>query len=418
MDRSLSFPVSFDDIRTRALVGIPVALLLIVATVIDLIGLGTALFALALAGMWVVLAFEDPETRVLACVAVVAVFLAIATALGLIKMSFLLPTLALTGMWVLLALGLNVQWGYAGLINFSVAAFWGIGMYAVALLTAPGSPLGLGLSPLAALVGAVVVSAVVAVLIGIPTLRLRADYLAIASIGLAEILRLLVLNERGFTAGSQGISIPPLLPGVPQTLDAIFAPDAPAFPYRGLVDLLLVAVAVLVAYLFLRRVHRSPWGRVLRTIRSDEDLAMALGKNTFTFKMQAFVLGSVLMALAGFFYAYQFRYVAPLELEPINTFYVWVAVILGGTGSNRGAILGGLTIVAIREGPRFINDFGALPIDPSAFRLLLVGVLIIAIVRYRSAGLLPPRSELIWPDAQRRASTGPGPTAADGGDAE
>lgn len=355
------------------------------------------------------------ERRVLLGVVLVAVAIVAAVLVGVVEAAFLVPTLALTGMWVLLALGLNVQWGYAGLINFSVAAFWGIGMYCAALLTAPGSPLGIETSPLVAFVAAIGVSALLAVLIGIPTLRLRADYLAIASLGLAEIVRLLILNEREITAGSQGISVPALLDGVPEALDAVFAPDAPAFPYRGLVDLALVGVVVLCAYLLLRRVHRSPWGRVLRTIRSDEDLAKALGKNTYRFKMQAFVLGSVLMGIAGFFYAYQFRYVAPGELEPISTFYVWVAVILGGTGSNRGAILGGVAIVLIREGPRFANDFGALPVDPAAFRLLLVGVLIVLVVRFRSAGILPPQAELVWPGASRDR-TRSGSTGTPGGE--
>ncbi|WP_442905088.1 branched-chain amino acid ABC transporter permease [Haladaptatus sp. ZSTT2] len=331
---------------------------------------------------------------------VVVVGLSILVSLFIFELSFIVPTYAVAGMWILLALGLNVQWGYAGLINFSVAAFWGIGMYSVALLSAPGSPLGFEFNPGVALVAAIVVSALTALIIGIPTLRLRADYLAIASIGFAEIIRELVSNERELTAGTQGVSIPALLPELATSLDAVFAPDAPAFPYRGLVDFLLVAITVFVVYLFLRRLHISPWGRVLRTIRSDEDLAKALGKNTYWLKMQAFVLGSVLMAIAGFFYAYQFRFVLPETLEPINTFYVWVAVILGGTGSNRGAILGGLTLVAVRVFPSFFINFLALDVNVGAVRLLIVGLLIIGIVRFRPQGILPPRSELIWPAAR------------------
>ena len=330
--------------------------------------------------------------------------------------TYFLYLLGLVGMYVLLSFGLNVQWGYTGLINFSVAAFWGIGMYSVALLASPQSPLGLALGPGVALVGAVVVSAAVAVVIGVPTLRLRADYLAIASLGLAEIIRLLIQNQEGVTAGTRGVTIPRLLPGLVAFLDGVFAPDAGTFPYRALVNLGLVAVGVLVVYLLLRRVQRSPWGRVLRTIRSDEDLASALGKDTFSFKMQAFVIGSVLMALSGFFYAYQNLYVAPGQLEPIVTFYVWIAVILGGTGSNRGAILGGLVIVTIREGSRFLNDAGLLLVDAAAFRLLLIGVLIVLVVRYRPEGILPPRRELVWPGARDAERAPSGQAAADGGD--
>mgnify|MGYP006271867503 CR=1 FL=1 len=345
------------------------------------------------------LSMDAGERRILGGVVVVGLLLVVGVVTGVVKLAFLLPTLALTGMWALLALGLNVQWGYAGLINFSVAAFWGIGMYSVALFTAPGSPLGFDQGFVVALVVAIVASTVVALLIGIPTLRLRTDYLAIASLGLAEVIRLVILNEREITAGSQGISVDALFPWLATFLDDLFAPDAPAFPYRGLVDLLLIGLAVILVYAFLRRIHQSPWGRLMRTIRSDEDLAEALGKNTYRYKMQAFVIGSILMALAGVFYAYQFRYVAPGDLEPISTFYVWVAVILGGTGSNRGAVLGAFTIILIREGTRFLDGIG-LGLDFAALRLLLVGLLIILVVRYRSEGLLPPRRELIWPAAR------------------
>jgi branched-chain amino acid transport system permease protein len=136
---------------------------------------------------------------------------------------------------------------------------------------------------------------------------------------------------------------------------------------------------------------------VLRTIRSDEDLAEALGKNTYWYKMQAFVFGSLVMALAGVFFAHLNRFVAPGTLDPLTTFYVWVAVMLGGSGSNRGALLGGFVIVAIREGTRFLNDFGAVPFDPAPARLLIIGVIIVLVMRFRPQGILPPQRELIWP---------------------
>jgi branched-chain amino acid transport system permease protein len=331
------------------------------------------------------------ERNVLAGVAGASLVLLLATALGVVKLPFLLSLLSLAGMYVLLTLGLNVQWGYAGLINFSVAAFWGIGAYSAALLSAPTSPLELGLNPVWGFVAAVVASAVVAVLIGIPTLRLREDYLAIASLGLAEVIRRLLLNEEQWTAGSSGISgIPRLLPELPLTQNAT--------------NFAVVVVFILVVYGVLRRVHRSPWGRVLRTIRSDEDLAKALGKNTYAFKMQAFVLGSVIMAIAGAFYVHVNLYIDPTDLIPLTTFYIWIAVILGGTGSNRGAVLGAATVIAIREGTRFLNDvqaFASLGLDLAPLRLLFVGLLIILVVRMRPEGLLPPRDELIWPAARR-----------------
>ncbi|WP_227132813.1 branched-chain amino acid ABC transporter permease [Halorubellus salinus] len=369
--------------------------------------------------------------------------------------AYFLYLVGLVGMYILLSFGLNVQWGYTGLINFSVAAFFGLGAYGTALLTADSSPLAGGFNPLVGLVLGLVLAAVLAVIIGIPTLRLRTDYLAIASLGLAEVVRLLMLNERWLTNGSAGLrGIPgffegwPFLATFPQTMPGLrFEQFEVGIPgiwttrvlgftlgqsfWQALLNVFVVAVFVGVVYLLLRHVHQSPWGRVLRTIRSDDDLAEALGKNTYAFKMQSFVLGSVIMALAGVFYAHLNLFVSPGDLEPINTFYVWIAVILGGSGSNRGAMFGGFVIIAIQEGTRFLG--GALPdtfpVDlPSLLsiiestyatvvgnfastRLLAVGIIIILVMRWRPEGVLPPQRELIWPSALADADV-PGREAA------
>jgi len=354
--------------------------------------------------------------------------------------TYFLFLFGLGGMFALMSLGLNAQWGYTGLINFSVAAFFGLGAYGAAIMTASNSPIAGGMHPIFGLVLGLILTAIVAVAIGIPTLRLRADYLAIASLGLAEVVRLIILNENQWTAGSQGLrGIPrfydgwPVIATIPETFPDVrieVIPGEPVFletPFwRQLLNVSIVLAFLAVAFLVLRRVHRSPWGRVLRTIRSDEDLAKALGKNTYFFKMQAFVLGCLVMALGGVFFAHLNLFVNPGSLDPTTTFYVWVAVILGGAGSNRGAVFGGFVVVAIREGPRFINelppeaftefppgfvrdipfvtddvlfDIPSITIDPGPLRLLLVGVLIILIMRFRPQGILPPQRELIWPDS-------------------
>ena len=352
------------------------------------------------------------EGWVLGVSAAFLLFLLVAMLTGALGPTYFLFLVGLAGMYALLSLGLNAQWGFTGLINFSVAAFFGIGAYGTALMTASGSPIAGGLSPLAGLAVALVAAFALALLIGIPTLRLRADYLAIASLGLAEVVRLIALNERWLTNGSAGVrGIPgffrgwPVLSTFPDAMPGLRIEVIPGSPvvletafWQASLNVLLVFAFAGVAYAVLRRAHRSPWGRVLRTIRSDEDLARALGKNTYSFKMQSFVLGSLIMALAGVFYAHLNLYVGPGDLDPITTFYAWVAVILGGSGSNRGALFGGVVIVAIREGTRFLNDV-ALPIDPAPLRLLLIGVVIVAVMRYRPQGVLPPQRELIWPRA-------------------
>ena len=359
---------------------------------------------------------------------------------GVLNPTYFLFLFGLGGMFGLMSLGLNAQWGYTGLINFSVAAFFGLGAYGAAIMTASNSPIAGDMNPIFGLVLGLILSAIVAIAIGIPTLRLRADYLAIASLGLAEVVRLIILNEGQWTAGSQGLrGIPqffegwPVLSTLPETLPQVNIEVIPGrvvtlgFPFwRQLLNVTLVLTFMAGAYLVLRRAHRSPWGRVLRTIRADEDLAKALGKNTYFFKMQSFVLGCLVMALAGVFFAHLQLFVNPGNLDPTTTFYVWVAVILGGAGSNRGALFGGFVVVAIREGPRFIEqlppafltefppgflrdlafitddvlfELPSIAISPGPLQLLLVGLLIVLIMRFRPEGMLPPQRELIWPDA-------------------
>ena len=330
---------------------------------------------------------------------------------GVLTFSYLLNLLALAGMYVLMTMGLNVQWGYTGLINFSVAAFFGVGAYAAAILASPDSPLtggtllvldlpGLGTvdvlgTPFMGVVAAVAVTAVIAVLFGIPTLSLREDYLAIASLGLAEIVRLVIKNEQAWTGGVRGILGMPtffvgwpvvggVVSGVPSTqVNAVFA-----------------AVLVAGTWLFLRRIHLSPWGRAQRVVRSDEDLAKALGKDTYRLRMQSFVIGCVVMGLAGVLFVHINNSLFPNALKPITTFYVWVAVILGGSGSDRGAIIGGVVVVTIIQGTRFVS--GAVPlIDSGSLRLFIVGASIILIMHVRQQGVLPPQRELVWPGATR-----------------
>ena len=361
-------------------------------------------------GEWA--ALTRPEQWVLGVSVGFVVFLLGSLLTGALGATYFLFLVGLAGMYALLSFGLNSQWGFTGLINFSVAAFFGVGAYGAALMTASSSPIAGGMNPLVGLAVGLFVALVLALLIGIPTLRLRADYLAIASLGLAEVVRLIVLNERQWTNGSAGLrGIPsffqgwPVLSTFPEAMPGLrleVIPGSPIFMetafWRASLNVLLILVFVGVTYFVLRRVHRSPWGRVLRTIRSDEDLARALGKNTYSFKMQSFILGSLIMALAGVFYTHLNLYVSPGDLDPITTFYVWVAVILGGSGSNRGALFGGIVVVTIREGTRFLNDF-AVPIDPAPLRLLLIGILIVVVMRYRPQGVLPPQRELIWPSA-------------------
>ncbi|MCU4752168.1 branched-chain amino acid ABC transporter permease [Halobacteria archaeon AArc-curdl1] len=380
--------------------------------------------------------WEDftPIERVLtAALGIVTLLLILFLGTGRLGPSYFLFLFGLGGMYALLSLGLNSQWGFTGLINFSVAAFFGIGAYGAALMTGSNSPIAGGFNPIFGLLIGLLLAGIIAVAIGIPTLRLRADYLAIATLGLAEVIRLFLQNERQWTNGSAGIrGIPsffegwPILGEFPRLMPGLEIGIIPGTAivlettfWRQLLNVSLMLVFLGAVFFILRRAQRSPWGRLQRTIRADEDLAKALGKNTYRYKMQAFVLGSLIMALAGVFYAHLNLFVNPGDLDPITTFYVWVAVILGGSGSNRGALLGGFVVVAIREGSRFANDIAFIPLDAAPLRLLLIGLLIVLVMRFRPQGLLPPQRELIWPSAVgNKAPSGPdkGVPQSDGGD--
>ena len=204
----------------------------------------------------------------------------------------------------IVCLGLNVQWGQTGLFNVGVAGFVAIGAYASALLTTPPAQGRLGGFALPIFVGwlaAMVASGAVSAFVGALTLRLRADYLAITTFGVAVVVQLVALNVQKLTGGPFGIAF------IPRPFDSLAATPA----LYDLANLALVVVVVVVIYVALERLGRSPWGRVLRAIREDERAAMALGKNPVRYRLQAFALGGALMGLAGAIGAHFIGFIAP-----------------------------------------------------------------------------------------------------------
>ncbi len=301
--------------------------------------------------------------------------------------------LTLVGIYGLLALGLNVQWGYSGMLNIGVAAFFAVGAYSSAILTTGWSENhigGLGLPVAAGFIFAMLVSGVLAFLIGLITLNLRSDYLAIASIGIAEIVRLVLKNEGWMTGGVRGLGqIPRPTAGLAPDWLAALVPAPNQFLY-----MLIVLALVLIAYWANERVWRAPWGRVMRAIRDNEAAARAMGKKALVFRVQAFTFGSMIMGLAGAAYAHFLGFISPEAFEPLYaTFLVWVMLIAGGSGNNRGAILGAFVIWVVWSGSEtFINR---LPEDivtrASALRVLLIGVLLQVVLLSRPQGILPER---------------------------
>ena len=277
------------------------------------------------------------------------------------------------GIYALLALGLNIQWGFTGLVNLGHVGFFAIGAYSTALLTVHGMPFTAGLAL------AILLSASLGALVAMATLRLREDFLAIVTLGFSEILRLFLINEDWLTKGTNGIK------AIPRPFREAFSQGYDLF------YLILVGIAVLIVFLILDRIRISPFGRVLRAIREDEDVAQVAGKNTFRFKVQAFTLGAALAGLAGFFYAHYVTYISPDSFVPALTIYIWVALMAGGSGNNKGAILGAVVLMGFLEGTRFLKDliFFLSDVRLAAAREILVGVFLILLLIYKPEGVLP-----------------------------
>jgi branched-chain amino acid transport system permease protein len=286
--------------------------------------------------------------------------------------------------YALACLGLNLQWGATGLFNVGVAGFVAVGAYTSAILTAPPSPDRLGglAWPIpAGWLGAALAAGVVALGVGLVTLRLRHDYLAIATFGIAVTIQLLAVNLIPLTGGPFGIH------GVPRPFTgAIASPLGRNVAYVAVVIALVAAV-----YVALERLVQSPWGRVLRGIREDETAAAALGKPAAAFRLQAFALGAMVMGLAGAVYAHFIGFVAPEDFLSILTFQVWTMLVVGGSGNNRGAVAGAVAVWALWSASGAALT-AVLPQElqarSAALQTVVIGVMLAAVLLVRPRGLL------------------------------
>ncbi len=298
--------------------------------------------------------------------------------------------LVFAGIFAVMALGLNLQWGFTGLFNVGVAGFVAIGAYASALLTGPPEPGrfgGFGLPVVVGWLGAMALSGLAAAIVGAAALRLREDYLAITTFGIAVVIQLVALNAEPLTGGPFGIqSIPKPLAGVLGTGLA-----------WNLAYLGIVLAVLALAWLALERLVASPWGRVLRAIREDEPAAASLGKRAGAFRLQSFILGCVLMGLGGALYAHFVGYIAPEDFLPILTFQIWAMLIVGGSGNNLGAVLGAFLVWAIWSlTGGMIRELlpAAEQARGAALQVVLIGTLIAAILVLRPRGLLGERARV------------------------
>ena len=301
-------------------------------------------------------------------------------------MLYLAGLLTFAGIFGISALGLNLNWGMTGLFNAGIAGFFAIGAYTTALLTAdpdPGRWGGFELPMPLGCLAAMLLSALIAWPIGRICLRLRSDYLAIATIGIAEILRQIAKNEISLTGGTLGIK------DIPRPFESL------GQPYAELAFLGMVVVLVLVVYAFMERARISPWGRAMRAIRDNETAAAAMGKDVEVLRLQSFVIGSALMGLGGALSAHYIKVITPEAAEPLTaTFLVWVMLIAGGAGNNKGALLGCLIVWTLWTATDFIRN--VLPpewgVRIGYFRVFLVGLLLQIVLQRFPGGLLPEPS--------------------------
>jgi branched-chain amino acid transport system permease protein len=306
-------------------------------------------------------------------------------------LSFAASFSIMAGIYAIFSLGLNVQWGYTGLLNFGIAGFFAIGAYASALITTPrptgvladyvDQAIGFNQPFLVGVLGAAILSGLMAALIGLLTLRLKEDYLAISTIGIAESIRIFFNNERWLANGPEGLI------GLPQPLHNLVPPR-----YYNFIYLIIVLTFLVLIYIALQRGIRSPWGRVLRAIREDEIMTSANGKDIFRFKMQSLVVGAMIMGIGGALYAHYAAAIQPGLFTPLfGTFIIWAMLTVGGTGNNRGAVLGAFLVWALWSW----STFFIMKIVPASFqtrapfiRYILIGIVLVVVLLRRPKGIV------------------------------
>ena len=304
--------------------------------------------------------------------------------------------------FALAAVGLNLQFGFTGLLNFGLVAFIMVGAYGTAITVDQGGPLWLGL-----IVG-VLASVTLGLIFGLPTLRLRADYLAIVTITAGETLRIIVNagGENSLTRGPFGIqefahsffAINPIPNGS-------YGPGRISFSAADVWVITITWALVALSSFIVYRLVTSPWGRVIKAIREDEDAARSLGKDVFSYKIQSLVIGGVMAALSGMVLAMSQQNVSPTYYVPALTFFVYTVVILGGPGTVWGPIIGAVVfwfLIQLTAGvlTDMINS-GWIPTsilntdEVLTFRYVLVGLGLIALTIWRPQGITGNREELL-----------------------
>ena len=298
--------------------------------------------------------------------------------------SYIVFFLILSLIFGVAVLGLNLQWGFTGLFNAGVAGFTAIGAYTMAILTGPARDAvfgGFELPFVVGLIGAMVASGIGAVVVGLATLKLRHEYLAVATFGIAVTIQLVCLNWEYLTGGTLGLI------GIPNPSKAWA--DGPLA--QNALYLLVVLVVVGLTFAALERIVKSPWGRMLKAIREDDVAAASLGKSPERVRLEAFVLGCMIMGLSGALYVSFIGYVSPWDFLPIVTFQIWTMLIVGGSANNRGALLGALIVWGVWTMSGFVISRvvpSEIQAQGGAMQAVLIGLILVVTLLIRPRGLI------------------------------
>jgi len=293
-------------------------------------------------------------------------------------LTYIVFILTIAAIYALLAQSLVPIWGQTGMVNLGLVGFFAVGAYASALLTRDfGWPVYLG--PIVGLVA----GGILVLIVTLSTLRLRDDYLAIVTLGFAEVVRIVASNEIWLTGGTDGIAG---IPGVFERGTGL------TFHVQFMV---LTTLLCLVIGLLITRLVKSPWGRVLRAIRDDQIVASVAGKKVVRFKAQSFMLGASIAGLAGALYGSYISYIAPDLFLPLITIYVFLAATAGGNTRALGATVGAYLLVAWLEISRFIGEVVPVlsAVQIASLREIIVGLALVIVLRFAPGGLFKEKRQ-------------------------
>ncbi len=300
---------------------------------------------------------------------------------------FLASVISFMGIYALLTLAVNMQYGYAGLINFGIVGFAAMGAYTYAIVTR-GAPVGEDVYLFyfnqpwwVGFLAAGVVTTLFAFIIGLPTLRVDDHYLLIVTFAFAEIIQDLLSNEGWLTNGTRGFI-------------NIHQPFRELIPGRNytLILALLIVVIVAVVYLIAQRLGKAPYGRTLRAIRDNEPATLAVGKSVYSFKMRTFLIGAAICGFAGAMYTWYMTLAMPSIFGMSVSFAAWIALMIGGQGNNKGAIVGTIVLLGAQQAFKFISFTPDMAPIISSIQLIMEGLVLIVILRFWPRGLIPEKS--------------------------